>query len=247
MKKEEIIFGIRAIIEAVKAGKEIDKVLVRKGLRNSLFMQLNALLQENEIPVQNVPIEKLNRITSKNHQGTIAFVSAITYNNIEDIIPLLYEEGKVPLILILDRITDVRNLGAISRTVECSGADAIVIPARGSAQINSEAVKTSAGALNIVPVCRAFNLKDTIDFLKESGLQIVSASEKTNINYTEVDYTKPTAIIMGSEDRGISDEYLKRTDHQVSIPIIGKIESLNVSVATAVMLYEVVRQRRSEL
>jgi len=243
LNKEEIIFGTRAIIEAIKSGKEVDKVYVRNGLRNQLFIELNELLKEYNIPIQSVPIEKLNRITTKNHQGTIAFISPVSFQPIEEIIPLIYEKGEIPLILILDRVTDVRNLGAISRTVECTGAHAIVIPARGSAQINSEAIKASAGALNLVPVCRSFNLKETIDFLKESGLQIVAATEKTDINYTEVDYHQPTAIIMGSEDRGISEEYLKKSDHQVSIPILGKIESLNVSVASAVILYEVIRQR----
>ena len=244
MKKEEIIFGIRAIIEAIKSGKEIDKVFVRKGLRNPLFMELNALLNEYQIPVQYVPIEKLNRITTKNHQGTIAFISAVIYHNIENIIPGLYESGEIPLILVLDKVTDVRNLGAISRTVECSGSQAIVIPAHGSAQINSDAIKTSAGALNIVPVCRSNNLKETLEFLKNSGLQIIAATEKADLNYTQIDYRKPTAIIMGSEDRGISEEYLKRSDHQVTIPLQGKIESLNVSVATAIMLSEAVRQRQ---
>ncbi len=246
MKKEEILYGIRSIIEAIKSGKEIDKVLVRKGLRNPLFLELNALLKDYEIPIQYVPIEKLDRITTKNHQGTIAFISPVSFQSVENIIPLIYEKGESPIILILDRITDVRNLGAISRTVECAGAHAIVIPAKGSAQINSEAIKSSAGALNLIPVCRSFNLKETIDFLKESGLQIVAASEKTSLNYTEIDYNQPTAIIMGSEDRGVSEEYLKRSDHQVLIPLLGKIESLNVSVASAVMLYEVVRQRSIE-
>ncbi len=244
MKKEEILYGIRSIIEAIKSGKEIDKVLVRKGLRNPLFLELGALLKDYEIPLQYVPVEKLDRITNKNHQGTIAFISPVSFQSVENIIPLIYERGESPLILILDRITDVRNLGAISRTVECAGAHAIVIPAKGSAQINSEAVKSSAGALNLIPVCRSFNLKDSIEFLKGSGLQIVAASEKTDLNYTEIDYNQPTAIIMGSEDRGVSEEYLKRSDHQVRIPLLGKIESLNVSVASAVMLYEVVRQRQ---
>lgn len=245
MKKEDIIFGIRAIIEAIKSGKEIDKVLVRKGLRNPLFIELNELLKKNDIPAQQVPVEKLNRITSKNHQGTIAFVSPVSFQNIEQVIPLIYEKGESPIILILDRVTDVRNLGAISRTVECAGAHAILIPAKGSAQINAEAIKSSAGALNLIPVCRSFNLKESIDFLKESGLQIISATEKTDKNYTEIDYQQPTAIIMGSEDRGVSEEYLKRSDHQVLIPLLGKIESLNVSVASAILLYEVVRQRHA--
>ncbi len=243
MKKDQVIYGTRAIIEAIKSGKEIDKVLVRKGIRNALYDELQQLLQHYKVPVQNVPVEKLNRITSKNHQGTIAFVSALTYQDIEQIIPMIYEDGKTPLIVVLDSVTDVRNFGAMARTAECTGVHAIVIPDRGSAQINADAIKTSAGALNIIPVCRSRNLKDTLEFLKASGLQIVAATEKASVDYTSLDYSGPTAIVMGSEDRGVSDEYLKRADHHVQIPILGKIESLNVSVATAVVLYEIVRQR----
>lgn len=243
MKKDQIIYGTRAIIEAIKAGKEIDKILIRKGIRNALYIELQQLINHYDIPVQNVPVEKLNRITQKNHQGTIAFVSAISFQNVEHIVPMLYEEGKTPLIVILDSVTDVRNLGAIARTAECSGAHAILVPSKGSAQINEDAIKTSAGALNIIPVCRANNLKDSLEFLKNSGIQIVAASEKADQNYTSVDYSVPTAIIMGSEERGVSGEYIKRSDHLVQIPILGEIESLNVSVATAIMLYEVVRQR----
>jgi 23S rRNA (guanosine2251-2'-O)-methyltransferase len=243
LKKDQLVYGTRAIIEAIKSGKEIDKVLVKKGTRNPLYAELNQLLLERNVPIQSVPIEKLNRITSKNHQGTIAFISSVIYQNVEQIIPMLYEDGKIPLIIVLDSVTDVRNLGAISRTAECSGAHAIVIPAKGSAQINADAIKTSAGALNLIPVCRSNNLKDTLDFLKNSGLQIIAASEKASENYTTPDYKSPTAIIMGSEERGVSGEYLKRTDIEVQIPILGKIESLNVSVAAAVLLYEVVRQR----
>ena len=243
MKKDQIIYGTRAIIEAIKSGKEIDKVLIRKSLRNALFSELSELIRQYEIPTQYVPIEKLNRITTKNHQGTVAFVSSVVYQDVEQIIPMIYEDGKTPLIIVLDSVTDVRNLGAIARTAECTGVHAIVIPAKGSAQINADAIKTSAGALNIIPVCRSHNLKDTLEFLKESGLNIVAATEKATDNYTDVDYSAPTAIVMGSEDRGVSDEYLKRSDHHVQIPILGEIESLNVSVATAVILYEVIRQR----
>ncbi len=246
LKKDQLVYGTRAIIEAVRSGKEIDKLLLKKGRQNPLYKELMQLIKERNIPVQNVPVEKLNKITVKNHQGAIAFISSIIYQDIEQIIPMLYEEGKTPLILILDSITDVRNLGAIARTAECSGVDAIVIPSRGSAQINADAIKTSSGALNIIPVHRSHNLKETIDFLKNSGLQIIAASEKANKDYTQADFKMPTAIIMGSEERGISPEYLKRTDIHVAIPILGTIESLNVSVATAVMLYEVVRQRSRE-
>ena len=243
LKKDQIIYGTRAIIEAVKSGKEIDKVLIKKGIRNALYIELQELLQEYNIPMQNVPVEKLNRITSKNHQGSIAFVSSVVYQDIEQIIPMVFEDGKTPLIIVLDSVTDVRNLGAIARTAECTGVHAIVIPDRGSAQINADAIKTSAGALNIIPVCRSSNLKDTLDFLKASGLQIVAATEKATDNYTSIDYSVPIVIVMGSEERGVSNEYLKRADHHVQIPIFGEIESLNVSVATAVLLYEVVRQR----
>lgn len=244
MKKEQnIIYGTRAIIEAVKSGKEIDKVLVRKGLRNPIFMELQKLMNEREIPYQNVPVEKLNRITSQNHQGTIAYVSSLVYFNIEDIIPIIYEKGETPLITVLDSVTDVRNLGAIARTAECTGCHAILIPSKGSAQINADAIKASAGALNIVPVCRSMNLKESLEYLKESGLQIIAASEKADKFYTEIDYAQPTAIIMGSEERGVSGEYLKRSDHHIKIPILGEIESLNVSVATGIILYEAVRQR----
>jgi len=245
LKKDQIIYGTRAIIEAIKSGKEIDKVLIKKGIRNALFIELQELLDEYKIPLQNVPIEKLNRITSKNHQGSIAFISPVTYQDVEQIIPMIYEEGKTPLIIVLDSVTDVRNLGAIARTAECTGAHAIVIPDRGSAQINADAIKSSAGALNLIPVCRSSNLKDTLDFLKASGLKIIAATEKATDNYTAIDCSGPVAIIMGSEERGVSDEYLKRADHHVQIPILGEIESLNVSIATAVMLYEVIRQRNS--
>lgn len=242
-KKSDVIYGTRAIIETIKSGKEIDKVLIRKGLRNPLFYELQELLKNYKVPMQFVPIEKLNRITTKNHQGTIAYVSAVTYQEIEDIIPFLYEEGKTPLIMILDSVTDVRNMGAIVRTLECAGGHAVVVPAKGTAQINADAIKASAGALNIIPVCRSENLKDTIEFLKESGLHIVSANEKSEQNYTSMQANQPLAIIMGSEDRGVSEEYLKRSDTQVQIPILGEIDSLNVSVAAAVLLYEVVKQR----
>lgn len=246
MKKDQIIYGTRAVIEAIKSGKEIDKILIKKGIRNTLFYELQHLIQHHQIPVQVVPIEKLNKISSKNHQGIIAYVSNISYQNIEFIIPIIYEKGEIPLILILDRVTDVRNFGAIARTAECTGVHAIIIPFKGAAQINADAIKTSAGALNIVNVCKSYNLKKSIEFLKESGLQIISASEKASKNYIFVDYTKPTAIILGSEEKGISDEYLKISDEFVKIPILGNIHSLNVSSASAVILYEIIRQRNTK-
>ena len=244
MKKENIIYGIRPIIEAVKSGKEIDKILIQTDLNNELYFQLRKLINEFKIPFQYVPVKKLNRITSKNHQGVICFISNIVYHNIENLLPGIYEDGKLPLLLILDRITDVRNMGAIARTAECAGLDAIIIPEKGSAQINSDTIKASTGSLYKIPVCKSKNLKNTIEYLKESGVQIIAATEKAGNYYTSADFTKPTAIIMGSEENGVSAEYLKRSDFKVKIPILGDIESLNVSVATGVILYEAVNQRR---
>jgi 23S rRNA (guanosine2251-2'-O)-methyltransferase len=242
-KQENLIYGIRPVIETIKAGKEVDKVFIQKGLQGEHFAELFALLREYEIPYQHVPIEKLNRITRKNHQGILAFVSAIIYQPIEEIIQSIFEKGENPLILILDRITDVRNFGAIARTAECAGVHAILIPMQGGAQINADAMKTSAGALNNIPVSRSKNLGNTIDFLKNSGLQIAAATEKTDNYYYDIDMSVPTAIIMGSEEDGVSPAYLKKTDHKVRIPIMGTTESLNVSVATGILVFEAVKQR----
>lgn len=244
-KKEEdsLIFGIRPVIEAVKAGKEIDRLFIQSGLKNELYNELMAVLKHHNVAFQYVPVEKLNRLTTKNHQGVAGFISSISYHKIQDVIPTIFEEGKVPLILILDRITDVRNFGAIVRTAECSGVQAIVIPTQGAAQINADAMKTSAGALNKVPVCREENLKNVINFLKECGLQIVSCTEKATDYYFQIDFTVPTAIIMGSEEDGISNEYLQKSDAKAKIPLMGEIGSLNVSVASGIILYEAVSQR----
>ncbi len=242
-EKSNFIFGTRTAIEAIRAGKEVDKIFIQKGLNNELFAELRKLITDGNIPHQFVPIEKLDRITGKNHQGVICFLSEITFYNIENLLPGIYEKGAVPLLLILDKVTDVRNFGAICRTAECSGVNAIIIPTRGSAQINADAVKTSAGALQLIPVCREENLKNTIIFLKESGVQIVACTEKTDDYYYSLDFTQPTAIIMGSEEDGISGEYLKLCDHKAKIPLLGEIQSLNVSVACGVLLYEVVKQR----
>lgn len=241
--KTNNIFGIRACIEAIKADKEIDKVLLKKGSRGDLFYELFDLIKEKNIPFQYVPIQKLNRITQKNHQGVIAFISSIEYQNIENILPQLFEQAKVPLLLVLDKITDVRNFGAIARTAECAGVNAIIIPLKGSALINSDAVKTSAGALHTMPVCRVENLKETIIFLKQSGIQIVAANEKSDKYYYDVDFKLPSAIVMGAEDKGISNDIINLSDKIVKIPIVGNIESLNVSVATSIIVYEAVKQR----
>ncbi|MCE3228825.1 MAG: rRNA methylase, putative, group 3 [Bacteroidetes bacterium] len=234
---------MRAVIEAINAGKEVEKILLQKGLSNELYNQLRQALRGQTIPIQFVPPEKLKRITDKNHQGVVAYLTEITYYETEELLSRVFEKGKIPLILILDRITDVRNFGAVARSAECAGVDFIIIPARGAAQINGDAIKTSAGALHRLPVCREDNLKNTIEYLKESGLQIVACHEKTDKTIYDADLKKPTVIIMGSEENGISGEYLKRSDIQVKIPMPGTIASLNVSVATGIILFEAVKQR----
>ncbi len=243
MKEKEMIFGIRAVIEAIEAGKEIDKVIIRRELQGDLSKELFTLLKSRDIPVQRVPMERLDRFTRKNHQGVIAFLSAIAYEHIEDIIPFLYESGKDPFILVLDGITDVRNFGAIARTCEVAGVDAIVIPAKGSVTVNADAVKTSAGALLKIPVCKEQNLTNAIQFLKNSGIKVMAASERGADNYTDIDYKGPIAFIMGAEDTGVSNDNLRIADNLVKIPQFGTIGSLNVSVAAGVLIYEAIRQR----
>lgn len=245
-ENENMIFGLRPIIEALKSGKEIDKLLVQNGLKNELFGEMMSLLKKHNVVYQYVPVEKLNRLTSKNHQGVVGYISSIEYSKIENVLPMVFDAGKTPLILILDRITDVRNFGAIARTAECAGVDAIVIPARGAAQINADAIKTSTGALHKIPVCKEDNLKDVILYLRESGLQVIACTEKTTDMYYAQDYTLPVAIMMGSEEDGISPEFLKLADAHAKIPLMGKIGSLNVSVAAGVILYEAVKQRLTE-
>ncbi len=239
----QMVFGIRAVIEAIKSGKDIEAIYVQRGLSNNLFLELKALLKEQELSYQQVPVEKLNRITTKNHQGVIGIISPVTYQKIENIIPEIYERGETPLLLILDGITDVRNLGASARTAECAGVHALIIPAKGSAQINPDAIKTSAGALYKIPVCRHESLLKTAKFLQESGLQLVACTEKTSDFLYKPDYTVPTAIIMGSEEDGISTELIRIAEHLAKIPMYGEISSLNVSVSAGIILYEAVRQR----
>lgn len=237
-----MIFGIRAVIEAIEAGKDIDKVIVKRELQGDLFKELSTVLKDHDIPMQKVPVERIDRFTRKNHQGVIAFLSAVAYEKIEDIIPFLYEQGKNPFILVLDGLTDVRNFGAIARTCEVAGVDAIVIPQRGSVSVNADAVKTSAGALLKIPVCREANLTDAIQFLKNSGVKVVAATERAANYYTDADLTGPVAIVMGSEDTGVSNENLRICDELVRIPQFGTIGSLNVSVAAGILIYEVIRQ-----
>lgn len=246
MKENEMIFGIRAVIEAVQAGKEIDKVLVKRELQGELSKELFDVLRGTEIPVQRVPLERLDRFTRKNHQGVIAFISAVTYQKLEDIIPFLYEEGKNPFIVLLDGVTDVRNFGAIARTCECAGVHAIVIPAKGSVTVNADAVKTSAGALHVLPVCKEKSINQAIRFLQESGVKVFAATEKASENYTAVIYDGPVALVMGAEDTGVAADNLRLCDQMVKIPQFGTIGSLNVSVAAGVLIYEVVRQQMND-
>lgn len=246
-EKNTFIFGIRAVIEAVTAGKELEKVFVQKGLTSELSHELQKTLRESNIPFQYVPAEKINKVAGyRNHQGVAAILSPVTYQHIENILPQLFEEGKTPLLLILDRITDVRNFGAICRSAECLGVHMVIIPSRGGAQVTPDAIKTSAGALHKIPVCRSENLKTTIAFLKESGLQIIACTEKAEKNSSSADLTLPSAVLLGSEEDGISEEYLRHADVQVKIPLLGEIGSLNVSVAAGIILYEAQRQRQGQ-
>jgi 23S rRNA (guanosine2251-2'-O)-methyltransferase len=244
--EDEMIFGIRAVIEAIEAGKEIDKLLIKKDLQGDLSRELFNILKGRHIPVQRVPVEKLNRITRKNHQGVIAYTTQITYQHIEDIVPTLFEEGKNPFFVLLDGVTDVRNFGAIARTAECAGVDAIIIPSKNSVSVNADAIKTSAGALHTIPVCREDNLTKSIKYLKNCGIHIAGATEKGNRSYTKGTYNGPVCLIMGAEDRGIPQEHLALCDEWVKIPILGHIGSLNVSVAAGVLIYEIVKQRNEE-
>ena len=244
MKENEMVFGIRAVIEAIQADKEIDKILVKRELQGELSRELFEVLKGRDIPVQRVPAERLDRLTRKNHQGVIAFIPAVTYQRLEDIIPFVYEQGKNPFIVLLDGITDVRNFGAIARTCECAGVDAIVIPA--SVTVNADAIKTSAGALHVLPVCKEKSIEESIRFLQASGVKVYAASEKAYENYTSIKYDGPVAIVMGAEDKGVSMDNLRICDSMVKIPQFGTIGSLNVSVASSILIYEVVRQRMNE-
>lgn len=240
--EKDFIFGIHPIIEAIDAGKTIDKVFIQNGLLGDNIKKLKIKLSQAGIYIKYVPIEKLNRLTKKNHQGACAFLSPIQFFSIEDVIPQLFEEGKMPFVLILDHLTDVRNFGAICRTAEITGVDVIVLPEEGCSPINSDSVKTSAGAIFNLKICKEKNLLKVLDYLKLSGIKVVCATEKTDKLIYEENLNPPIAIIVGNEERGISKELLKNADANLKLPILGKIESLNVSVACGVFLYEVVRQ-----
>lgn len=239
----QLVYGIRPVMEAVLAGKEVDRIFITRNSNGDLMTELKKLLTDRNIQWQEVPIEKIHRITRNNHQDVVCFISPVSYAQLEVVIPGIFERGETPLILMLDRITDVRNFGAIARTAECAGVHAIVIPLRGAAQVTADAIKTSAGALNNIAICRENNFRNTITFLRQSGLTIVAATEKGKKNYFETDLSGPLAIIMGSEEDGVSDEIIKNSDELLRIPLLGSISSLNVSVASGIILYESLRQR----
>jgi 23S rRNA (guanosine2251-2'-O)-methyltransferase len=242
-KETDCIFGLRAIIEAIKAGKQIDRLLVKQGLQGALYHELMTEVKNHNIVYQIVPVERIELVTRKNHQGVLAWLSIIEYQYITNLLPMIFEKGEDPLIIALDGVSDVRNFGAIVRTSECLGAHAIIIPEKGSARITADAVKTSAGALHSFPVCREKSIVRAIEYLKESGLKVICAAEKSGILASDTQLTGPSVLILGSEDKGISRELTGLSDSQVRIPMTGNIGSLNVSVAAGILLYEIVRQR----
>lgn len=238
----DYIFGVRAVIEAVKAGREMNKIMIQKGMQKDLFMELKEVLKGEDFNLQFVPIEKLNGITDQNHQGVIAYVSPITYHNAETLVEELLAEGKKPFILALDRLTDVRNFGAIARTAECEGVDAIIIPSKGSAVVTPDAIKTSAGALNRIKVCKTDSLKDTLFYIQQCGVRLVACTEKGSVPLYETNLRGSVAVILGSEKDGITSDLINLSDLSCRIPMRGEIASLNVSVAAGMVLYEKLRQ-----
>lgn len=244
MAKNNMIFGIHPLLEALEAGREIDKVMMRRGLRTEESACILALSRERSVPVQFVPEERLGRLTQRQHQGVIAFISEIEYTPLEELVARVYEEGRAPFIVLLDGLTDVRNFGAIARTAECAGVDALVIPERGSVSVTADAVKTSAGALHRIPVCRVSSIAAAVGLLQSSGVRVVAASEKAEERYTETALQLPLGLVMGAEDHGVSTDVLRMADSITRIPQVGAIGSLNVSVAAGILIYEAVRQEQ---
>lgn len=240
---DNVIFGIRSVMEAINAGTKINKVAVKQGLNSPLALEMYGLLKHHNIQIQHVPIEVFNKFKEKNHQGVVAYVSPIELHSLEELIPQLVNDGKTPFLLMLDRITDVRNFGAIVRTAECAGINGILVPAKGAANIGGDAVKTSAGALMHIPICRVGSLKTAAAYLKEQGVRIISATEKAERTIYDTDLRGAIALVVGAEDTGISYDVLKLSDEVVKIPINGSIGSLNVSVAAGIAMYETLRQR----
>ena len=244
IKENTNIFGIRAIIEAIESGSTINKVYLQKGLRGELFFQLEKLIKEKKISISMVPVEKLDRLSkNSNHQGAVAQISPIEFNDLESLLEATIESGKTPLFLLLDQISDVRNFGAIIRTAECTGVNGIIIQKDGSAPVNAETIKTSAGAAFKIPICKVDHIKDALFMLQAEEIKIVAATEKTDDSIFDINFNQPMAIIMGSEHRGVNPSILKMVDYKAKLPLLGEIASLNVSVACGAFLYETVRQR----
>lgn len=240
--RQQIIYGLRPVIEALASGTQVERVLIQNGLNSSLLNELRAKLKEYDVPFQYVPMEKLNKMTTGNHQGVVATIAAVKYHSFMELMETLEESS---LVVLLDHITDVRNMGAIARTAECAGVAALVVPDHGSAALNEDAVKTSSGALLRLPVCREQNLKTTVNLAKQLGYQVVAATEKGAVHYRSVDFRQPTLLIMGNEETGISPELLKMSDVRAKLPIVGEVASLNVSVAAGVFMYEALEQRQN--
>ena len=238
--KQQIVYGLRPVIEAIGSGQQVERVLLQNGLNSSLLNELRAKMKEHDIPFQYVPVEKLNKMTTGNHQGVVATIAAVKYHSFMQLMETLEEP---PVIVLLDHVTDVRNMGAIARTAACTGVAALVVPDHGSAALNEDAIKTSSGALLRLPVCREQNLKTVVNLAKQCGYQVVAATEKGAVHYREVDFRQPTLLIMGNEETGISPELLKMSDVRAKLPIVGEVASLNVSVAAGVFMYEALEQR----
>ena len=238
--KQQIVYGLRPVIEAVASDQQVERVLIQNGLNSSLLNELRTKLKEHDIPFQYVPVEKLNKMTTGNHQGVVATIAAVKYHAFMELVETLPETA---LVVLLDHITDVRNMGAIARTAECTGVSALILPDRGSAALNEDAIKTSSGALLRLPLCREQNLKTVVNLAKQYGYQIVAATEKGAVHYRRVDFTRPTLLILGNEETGISPELLKMSDVRAKLPIVGEVASLNVSVAAGVFMYEALEQR----
>lgn len=243
MSETTRIFGIRAVIEAIQSNKSIDKIFIQKGLSGGLFQELNTLIQKGNFNISYVPPEKLNKLAKGNHQGVVASISPVKFLTMDEIVEQAFESTSTPIFLLLDQVTDARNFGAMIRTAECCGVNAIIIPEKGAAPVNADTVKTSAGAVFNVPLCKVNHIKDALYYLQSSGVQVVAATEKTEETLYDVDFKKPSAIIMGSEARGVSNSILQAVDKKAKLPMFGNIESLNVSVACGAFLYEAVRQR----
>ena len=245
MQKETKLYGLRAILEAIEADKSIDKIFLQKGLRGELFVQLEKKIRKKGLNFSYVPVEKLNRLTTSNHQGAVAQISPISFYDLDALVTAVKETKEHPLFLVLDQLSDVRNFGAIIRTAECTGVDGIIIQKKGSAPINGDTIKTSAGAVFNIPICKVDHIKDALYYFQASDIKIIAATEKTDNSLYITDFTKGCAIVMGSEGKGISPSVLKIVDAKAKLPMFGNIASLNVSVACGVFLYEAVRQRQS--